>query len=344
MHHVQNTKKNKRKTVFVNLETDEYMDIKDALAIIEAYISNCIVKLGKIYYRLIKGISQGGCLSMMLCNLYLAAFEESCLSEFGKNPELLMRFVDDFIYITPFKHRAECFMEIMLSGLSDFNLQVNPNKIIVNFFTEIKSTVILGNKEKLKWLGLLIDPDTLNVSVDYTRYSGLSIGYSMSIDLKNPGIKLRKKMFALIILRFLPITLDTQINTENVTVINIFENFLLLAYRMHHIIQNWQPKERMQNPLFLQDIIIQCANMLYYKCNSLVKQNIMDFNIRKLQIQWICLQSFMTKFLRHYEMYKPLIFILKQNSFQLKINKKKKLKWTGMFSHYPNETFRLIFD
>ncbi|XP_023241572.1 telomerase reverse transcriptase-like, partial [Centruroides sculpturatus] len=250
--YILKSRKNIRNAVFINLGTEEYLDLNNIIRIIKIYVTNCIVKIGKIYYRLNKGISQGGSLSMMLCNLYLAALEKECLSEFGKNSEeLLMRFVDDFIFITPFKDRADHFMKIMLSGLVDFNLQVNPNKIIVNFSTETKSVTVLENEEKLKWLGLLINPNTLNVSVDYTRYFGLSIGYSMSIDLKNAGYNLKKKMLVLVILRFLPITLDTYINTEDVAVVNLFESFLLLAYRMHHVIKNWQPKRRMQNPLFL---------------------------------------------------------------------------------------------
>ncbi|XP_067126715.1 telomerase reverse transcriptase-like [Centruroides vittatus] len=343
--YILKSRKNIRNAVFINLGTEEYLDLNTIFRDIKIYVTNCIVKIGKIYYRLNKGISQGGSLSMMLCNLYLAALEKECLSEFGKNSEeLLMRFVDDFIFITPFKDRADHFMKIMMSGLIDFNLQVNPNKIIVNFSTEAKSVTVLENEEKLKWLGLLINPNTLNVSVDYTRYFGLSIGYSMSIDLKNAGYNLKKKMLALVVLRFLPITLDTYINTEDVVIVNLFESFLLLAYRMHHVIKNWQSKRRMQNPLFLLDIIIQCAHTLYLKCCFLVKQNIMEFSMKKLQMQWLCLQAFRIKFEKHYEMYKPLLKIMKKNCLLLKISKKKKLKWKKLFKNYPNHTFELIFD
>ena len=54
----------------------------------------------------------------MLCNLYYGHMERQTVDV--KEDELLMRMVDDFLFVTPYKDRAEKFLDDMLKGIGIF--------------------------------------------------------------------------------------------------------------------------------------------------------------------------------------------------------------------------------
>ena len=72
------------------------------------------LQVGSKYYHQICGISQGSVLSTLLCSLYYANMERDYL-EIGKD-DLLMRIVDDYLYVTPSKKSATRFLNQMLNG------------------------------------------------------------------------------------------------------------------------------------------------------------------------------------------------------------------------------------
>ena len=53
-------------------------------------------------------------LSTLLCSLYYSAMEKELLEV--QEGELLLRIVDDYLYITPFRTKAESFLSAMMNG------------------------------------------------------------------------------------------------------------------------------------------------------------------------------------------------------------------------------------
>lgn len=75
-----------------------------------------ILQIGKQYYIQQGGISQGSVVSTMLANLYLAHLEAVHLFP-AADDELSVRMVDDCLFITPNKARAERFLSLMIEGI-----------------------------------------------------------------------------------------------------------------------------------------------------------------------------------------------------------------------------------
>jgi hypothetical protein len=70
---------------------------------------------------------------------------------------LLMRFIDDFICITPERSVAEAFLARMRRGFPEFNAYINDDKTVVSFEHH--------DFETFSWCGLDLDPTTLAIRV-----------------------------------------------------------------------------------------------------------------------------------------------------------------------------------
>ncbi|KAJ3173397.1 hypothetical protein HK101_011056, partial [Irineochytrium annulatum] len=76
-------------------------------------------QIGKRTYHQIEGIPQGSILSAILCSIFYTRMEENELPKFFTDNSLLMRLVDDFLYITTDRELAVGFLTKMLIDLRD---------------------------------------------------------------------------------------------------------------------------------------------------------------------------------------------------------------------------------
>ncbi len=123
-----------------------------------------------------------------MCNIYYGYIEraeilKSMLDHEDSHDahELMMRFTDDFLLITTSQNRARSFEKIMRTGLSKYGCTINPMKTQVRNFTvddpyDISELVKgrhawkkVNEKEKspLQWCGLIIDPISMTIRVNY---------------------------------------------------------------------------------------------------------------------------------------------------------------------------------
>lgn len=123
--------------------------------------------------------------------MYYGHLENSVLSKFlhdGKiNSEkdaltpksLLMRFIDDFIFICFSKEHALNFLNRMRRGFVNYNCYMNDSKYGFNF--EFANSDNCCNRiykaddgfSFIPWSGLLINCETFEIQADYTRYAYL---------------------------------------------------------------------------------------------------------------------------------------------------------------------------
>ncbi|XP_022249512.1 telomerase reverse transcriptase-like isoform X3 [Limulus polyphemus] len=200
-----------RNCVVVDQGYDEFLSHAAQIQLLEAYINNCFIKTGKCYYHLCKGISQGGALSSILCNLYLAELEQQYIhSSVNFEEDLLMRIVDDYLFVTPDLERANTFVEIFSKGIPEYNCTMNAKKVVVNFQSRTEAKC-LQDDEPLRWVGLEIDTRNLDIRLDYKRYEGICASYTMSIDHKNIGQVLKTKIPTLTVLHCTSLILDTEL-------------------------------------------------------------------------------------------------------------------------------------
>jgi telomerase reverse transcriptase len=110
-----------------------------------------------------KGIPQGSFLSTLLCSLFYGQFDKDTgLIDFPSD-DLVMRYVDDFLIISPCRERLERFAKYLQGGFPEFGIKINGDKTRFSCGSEI-----------FTWCGLRINPETLDISPDYSNFENTS--------------------------------------------------------------------------------------------------------------------------------------------------------------------------
>ncbi|KAK3745334.1 hypothetical protein QZH41_018897, partial [Actinostola sp. cb2023] len=144
------------------------------LAILKKHLFENIVKIGNNYYKQVQGIAQGSVLSNYLCSHFYNHMENRHLKPYLKDESsLLMRWVDDFLLMTPNESLADMFLAVMNAGIPKYGCQITAGKTLVNYESKTGIPVRRVSPDlAFPWCGFLIHPRTLNVKVDYSRYEG----------------------------------------------------------------------------------------------------------------------------------------------------------------------------
>ena len=72
--------------------------------------------MGKKFYRQKVGIPQGSVVSTVLCNMFYAHLEKKKLPFLQDVDGLLLRLIDDFLFITMNRDHAQQFLQTMHDG------------------------------------------------------------------------------------------------------------------------------------------------------------------------------------------------------------------------------------
>ena len=123
-------------------------------------------------------------------SFYYGQLEAKELVYLKDDESLLIRFVDDFLFVSTNRDAAEQFLTRMHQGDSlmarythssqgfpDYNSSVNQEKTLANFSIEIDDKPIKTIGDGLSsfpWCGLLIGMEDLNVKSDYSKVSSSS--------------------------------------------------------------------------------------------------------------------------------------------------------------------------
>ncbi|XP_075258848.1 uncharacterized protein LOC142350780 [Convolutriloba macropyga] len=106
-----------------------------------------------------RGLSQGANISSFLSYLYLNEIDKKFLVSQFNDKGLLMRNVDDYLFVTTDYHQAKMFADRFLLGFQEFNLKANPNKVQV-FCSN-------GETDTFCWCGVCFNVKTGDVSPNY---------------------------------------------------------------------------------------------------------------------------------------------------------------------------------
>ncbi|XP_074650623.1 telomerase reverse transcriptase-like [Tubulanus polymorphus] len=144
---------NVKNSVVVDLVSGSHRNGKSFMNLARLHLLLNIINDGQEYYVMRRGISQGAVTSTMLANLYCGDMENRFLQL--EDDELLARWVDDYIYISPHRDRTKMFLEKLQKGIPEYNLFINHGKTLTNVLqNEIPD---VGMSENVKWCGVTID-------------------------------------------------------------------------------------------------------------------------------------------------------------------------------------------
>ncbi|RYQ95799.1 hypothetical protein Ahy_B08g091158 isoform B [Arachis hypogaea] len=199
--HTQFTSFQSRHSVFVNQERRKHVRKKLLFSYLTEHVKHNVLQFDGKFFLQGVGIPQGGVLSTLLCSFYYGHLEQhvifpflrralesgSCKDNDAANTNsgdkvsspcyLLMRFIDDFLFISTSKKQAASFLSRMQRGFRAYNCYMNESKFGANFDVEQMSGSLLnriyvgkdGATSFIRWSGLLINSSTMEIQADYTR-------------------------------------------------------------------------------------------------------------------------------------------------------------------------------
>ncbi|KAL8280819.1 hypothetical protein RQP46_006823 [Phenoliferia psychrophenolica] len=172
------------------------------LALVREHVKCNLVKIGGRYFRQRDGIPQGSILSSFLCNLFYAHMEKAVLRFTRDQSSLLMRYIDDFLFIST-------------KRIPEYGCSIAPDKRLTNF-------------------AITLDPG----EIVPTHASAKNISDTLTVQrIKYPGKAFLHKMLETCKARAHLLYNDTTHNSLLTVYLNIYQSFLLSALKFHAIVE-----------------------------------------------------------------------------------------------------------
>ncbi|KAL7603250.1 hypothetical protein Lser_V15G15665 [Lactuca serriola] len=305
----------------------------ELLSTLRQHVKYNVLRIDKSFYLQNVGIPQGSILSSLLCSFYYGHMENSKLvpfldkvseGHFGQN--LLLRFIDDFIFVSTSKKQALAFLSRLERGFCEYNCNMNKEKFGLNFDGEKiraeESTRVYfdedGNKF-LKWSGLFINCKTLEVQADYTRYMDGNISSSLTVSwLGNPVCDLGEKLCNYLRPKCHAIFYDSKINSASVVRLNIYQSFVICAMKFHCYVCDLSNIYKFESGSYM-NIIHNSLRFMYklmkkrmYSCVV----NMIDDSLRPIlrvkrrEMEWLGLRAYLEVLKRKQGRYKEVLSLL----------------------------------
>lgn len=235
-----------RNTILSDGVVNPHCDRASLIWLLREHISNNLIKVGKDFCRQRIGIPQGSTLSTLLCCYYLARMERdldlTSAAEGAEQESLLMRYTDDFLFVSTSAEAARKFFVAVQKGSADFNCIIAPEKTRCNFSmisSDMDRSILTSAaavqvqpawdaRASMSWCSYLIDMRTLAVRYDLERYARTCVADSLTIPASSAfGAALTNAIIQTVQRRNLPIYLDVRLNMLDGVLINVYQSFLV---------------------------------------------------------------------------------------------------------------------
>ncbi|CAG7852639.1 Telomerase reverse transcriptase {ECO:0000312/PomBase:SPBC29A3.14c} {ECO:0000269/PubMed:24793650}; AltName: Full=Telomerase catalytic subunit {ECO:0000303/PubMed:9252327} [Serendipita indica DSM 11827] len=171
-----------RHTVFTDQVVQTFEERDEVLSLLEEHITSNIVKIRGEFYKQQVGIPQGSVLSTILCNFFYGDLEASNPFSFVNDPShVLLRYMDDYLLVSTSLSAAHQFLEMMKQGHPQYGCFIAEDKTITNF-EHIAAGTVVREENYMPWCGLHVNLQSLDVSIDFTRFQGKNILNALSVD------------------------------------------------------------------------------------------------------------------------------------------------------------------
>ena len=252
------------------------------------------------FYRQNKGISQGSCISSLLCHVYLSHMEENCLRTHPEDS--IFRVVDDYLFITTSRSRAVSFVRFFLTPDQTYNVITNHQKTLVNFHYDHQISRV---DRFMPWCGFLIDTQTLEIHSDFSKYKTFHFRHSIStFSFRSPGLQILHKLQLALKSKTSAIFFDERINTTRTIFYNLYKLFLISAFRFYRLVRSLAtPNSANENPRFFMDTIYRLS---FFVASRYRSQSCLRHSYPTI-VEHLCLRAFETKLSSHKPLFKAIL-------------------------------------
>ncbi|KAK2460975.1 hypothetical protein APHAL10511_007445 [Amanita phalloides] len=311
---------------------------EEILQLLRDHITENIVKINNNYYRQVIGIPQGSILSSLLCSFFYGDMEKQ-FGLWANDPlSVLFRLIDDYLYITTSLPKAKSFLDMMKKGHPKYGCFISHEKTLTNFdYDHQIQNVTDPNQTNFPWCGFLIDTRELTITVDYPRYFGINLLDSVTVHRgKNPGLSFTNRMLLYSKARSHIIYTDISLNGERVVYLNIYQNFLLLAMKMHTYLRARGLGSR-KNESFIYRTV---QNMIGYTFSAIKSKSVKkvavdnhaNCRIRKTVVIWLGNRAFYSILSQKGRHYRKLLSLI-----QFELSRRRYGQYKGRFGSLVKE-------
>uniref|UniRef100_A0A7N0R959 Telomerase reverse transcriptase n=1 Tax=Kalanchoe fedtschenkoi TaxID=63787 RepID=A0A7N0R959_KALFE len=352
--------------VLVNQESDYHLRNEDLFRLLAEHVMNNILLLDGEFYLQTNGISQGSILSSLLCSFYFADLEKNVIFPYLEKTcnddspllenncdemslpcaqNILMRYIDDILFITTSRKQATNFLKRLQRGFQTYNCHLNSEKSGTNFECEgvsnSRSLASADGQLFLRWSGLLLNCQTLEIQADYGRYLDNHLSSSLTISWQNKlNQNLGKKLCRFLQPKCHPILFDQNINSEQVVRLNVYQIFLLAAMKFHCYVKGLSRICRLQ-PASFSIPVVNSTRYLHTHLMKLMsrissRSNIYPvFKLARGEVEWLGLSAYIRVLKRKHWCHKKLLAILrcKLQAHRISKNVPPRLKYAVDDSH-----------
>ncbi|KAH0833044.1 hypothetical protein J3R83DRAFT_12035 [Lanmaoa asiatica] len=199
---------------------------------------------------------------------------------------MLLRLIDDYLFVTTCPRKAKSFLQTMIAGHPEYGCMISQEKTLTNFDYDEQIMNVVSPGQKY-----------LSILADYTRYNGTAIRDTLTVDKgRNAGVNFAHKMLRLAKSRNHIIYNDTSLNSAHTVHLNIYRSFLITATKMHYYLESWGV-DVSKNVKFLHNTIRQMIRYTYAVIvqsarNKVSRANGGKCDIHKAHVLWLGTHAF----------------------------------------------------
>ncbi|BGP48846.1 Telomerase reverse transcriptase [Rhodotorula kratochvilovae] len=268
--------------VYQNVERDRLMQL------LREHITTNLVKVSGRLYRQQTGIPQGSVLSSLLCSLFYADMERKKLGFTDNENSTLLRYVDDFLFVSTEQERAGRFLRVMDDGIPEYGCSISAEKRLTNFDISLKDGEVVPP---------LKEGDDIHDQLTIQRY-------------RKPGQAFLNAMFRAVKIRSHVLYTDTTHNSLATVYSNIYRAMLVVALKFQAYVQEWgvDPRRKIG---FLYKVIRQVVNFQWAAAVNQSRSRKartlgVEFALKRPWVIWLSYHAFHRVFAHRPAAYAPL--------------------------------------